>query len=323
MSKIKITAVAFMVVLGVLAGTASAADDVIRLRCGAAGTTTWSYGCSTAISEIVRQADPTLDITVQATAGSTGHYKMFKRGEIDLGTGTTYTDAWAMAGRAPLYKEKFNGEFNTLVMISKAYLEVVVLDDSSIRTMQDLNGKKVFVGDAGSASTQMNVEILDILEINCKRVAVARSEGFEMLKDGRVDVLMQTQGIPYAMILDLASTRKIRHIPFSDEDMSKLKTRPYNATAVITPKDYSFEAKDVQTGSNFQDLNISPKVSNEVAYKLTKTIIENWDKLVAVVPATKKVDPLKDILNASAPIHPGALRYYQERGVVFPKHLLP
>ena len=70
-------------------------NEIIQLKAGGAGTTSWSYSCLVAVSEAIKKFDPTLDLIVQSTPGSTTHYAMLRSGELDLGSGFTPTDYWA------------------------------------------------------------------------------------------------------------------------------------------------------------------------------------------------------------------------------------
>nr|WP_312576128.1 TAXI family TRAP transporter solute-binding subunit [Sedimentibacter sp.] len=297
---------------------------ITQLRVGGAGTTTWSYSCLVAVSEAIKQKDPSIDLVIQSTPGSTTHYAMFKNGELDLGSGYTPTDYWALNGIAPLYDEKYDDCFYTLAPVTVSKTQIIVDKNSSIQSIQDLNGKKVFVGDPGAAATALAVEIVDALQLDIQSIQTDRNEGFEMLKDGRVDAVIQNTGVPYASVLEVASAIPLRIIPFTDEEIETCLARgPYNTVGEITSSDYDFVTEPVKTLTQIQNINISSKVSDDVAYKIAKAISESWDDVVATVPAAGKVSPVEDIDKSVAKIHPGAIKYYEEQGVKIPDKLKP
>jgi TRAP transporter TAXI family solute receptor len=265
-----------------------------------------------------------MDLIVQATPGSTNHYGLFETGDLDAGTGYTPTDYWANEGKPPLFDKPLAGVYYTIAPITISKTHVVVRADSKVKTLTDLNGKKVYLGDPGAASTQMAIALIELLGIKCNPIQTARTEGFEMLKDGRVDVLIQSQGTPYASIIELATATDIRFIPFSDGELKKcIESGPYCFAGEILPSEYSFVKEPVKTLTQVQNINVRATLEDDVVYRLTKDIAECWDEVVKVVPAAGKVNPLKDATMTIAKLHPGAIKYYEENGVAIPAGLKP
>lgn len=306
-------------------GMAASKDKHVWLRAGGAGGNSWAYSCMTAISESIKSVDPDLEMVVQATPGSTTHYGMFAKKSIDVGTGYTPTDWWALKGSPPVFKEGYSGTFYNIAPLGITVTQLVVRDDSSLKTFRDLEGKKVWVGDAGAAMTQMHVRLLADLGLKCDQMQSSREDGFELLKEGRLDALITSNGTPYAYVLELATATKIRFLPFSDEDIAKYsEAGPFSTKGYITDKDYGFVKEPVQTLVQMQNVHVRADLDIDVAYRLTKAIVETWPQVNKIVSATGRVDPLRDTVPyAVVKLHPGAIKYYEERGVTVPAELQP
>lgn len=297
--------------------------ETVQLSCGAAGTTSWVYSCVTAASEILKQYT-NIDLVVQSTPGSTVHYGMIANGEIQMGSGFSPTDYWAWNGIGDLYPQSYKGEFYAIVPLTTSYFYCFVREDSAIQNLSDLTGKTVFVGDPGSASAAGIQDVIKALKMEFKQVSTDRDEGFEMLKDGRVDAAMYIGAAPYSSILSIAADVNLRFIPFTTEEQQKaIQAGPYNFAGSISKDSYDFLTEDVPTLCMIQNLNVDSDMDEALVYEMTKTLVDHWDELVSVVAGAGQVDPLKDINNCIVPIHPGAIRYYEEQGVTIKDSLKP
>ena len=301
-----------------------AAGNEVWLRAGGAGQNSWSYSCMVAVAESIKKSDPGLEIVIQATPGSTTHYGMFDKKSLDVGTGYTPTDYWANNGIPPVFKQSFAGKFYTIAPMTISKTHILVRKDSSIKTLSDLNGKTIYAGDQGAASTQLALSLIKSLNIQGRIVQTDRSEGFEMLKEGRVDALIQSQGAPYAAILELATATDLRFIPFSEAELKKCTDEgPYCFAGAILPTEYSFVTEPIPTLTQVQNINVRATLEDETVYRLTKAIVEAWPMVVNTVAAAGRVDPMKDVTKTVVKIHPGAIRYYEEKGVTIPAELRP
>lgn len=298
-------------------------DGTIQLSCGAAGTTSWVYSCVTAASEILKQ-NSNIDLVVQSTPGSTVHYGMIANGEIQMGSGFSPTDYWAWNGIGDLFPQSYANEFYAIVPLTTSYFYCFVRSDSDIQSMSDLTGRTVFVGDPGSASAVGIQDVIKALKLEMKEVSTDRDEGFEMLKDGRVDAAMYIGAAPYSSILSIAADVDIRFIPLTeDEQKQTIAAGPYNFVGSIPADSYDFIQEDVPTLCMIQELIVDNDMDEDTVYEMTKTLVEHWDDLVSVVSGAGRVNPLVDINNCIVPIHPGAIKYYEEQGITIKPELKP
>jgi TRAP transporter TAXI family solute receptor len=116
----------------------------------------------------------------------------------------------------------------------------------------------------------------------------------------------------------ISSSHPIRFISFTPEEQEKLA---YAFSPIkITSAEYNFVSEPVDTVRDLQTVLVSNKVSDEAVYQITKTVYENWDDVVSVAPAAGKVS-YKDAVYLKVPIHPGAIKYFEEKGVTIPDEL--
>lgn len=303
--------------------TEDPSSEPFTLSVGGAGETSWVYGTLTTISEVIKSGDSSnIDLVVQTTPGSVPHPQLYDQGEIDLGSSTTSVDSWAMEGKEEFYDKSYEGVYGALVPLNKAKLHIVVPKDSDINDINDLQGKKVFTGDPGTSILYTSRDILETLNIEVDDHSMDRDQAFEYLKEGRLDALMFTLGAPYASLLELESSEDVKLVPIPDEDIKTIEdTLPdIKESTFEEGVEYDFVDETVKTVSNIQLLAASSDVPDEEAYEVVKAIWASWDKINEQVPATKLVSE-EDILDMVVPIHPGAVKYYEEIGLEIPDEL--
>lgn len=286
---------------------------VTELRFGGSGTSTWIYGFCVAMSELSNAKLTDVKLNVQATAGSSSHYGMFKKNEIDLGSGSTFIDSLAYAGKGN-FTEKFD-TFSAILPTSISCGHIMTAKESKIDSVKKLEGKKVGIGARGSPTSMMAELILNTLGIKANIVTSTPDEMVEMFKDNRLDAIIYFAGAPNSIFLDIASAREIKFIPLTSEEQQKMAFA--FSPSQITDKDYAFVTTPVPNLIDYQCVLANDNVSDEVIYKIVKAVEDNWGEFAASLPATKKVSA-KDIVNLKTPIHPGAIKYYEEKGIKIP-----
>ena len=165
--------------------------------------------------------------------------------------------------------------------------------------------------------------ILNALGINAQPITSTHQEMIEMIKDGRVDALVYFGGVPYSGILDVASANDIKLVPFTTEEQEiTCREIPSLSPVIIEENGYDFMDGEVPSVKSLQDVLVRSDISEDMVYKITKAAWDNWDELVNVVPSAGTVS-LEDAQNFVVPIHPGALKYYEEQGIKIPDKLKP
>ena len=279
----------------------------IELEVGGSGTGTYIYSLSVAIAEIVNKSSDRIFMNVQETAGSMANYPLMTKGEIQVGTGLDSFDHAALKGEPPF--DAAAPTVRSLMVATYPVGQFLVPANSGIKTMSDLSGKKVAVGQRGSPTSTMVENTFNALGVQAEFVFSTAAEMSELYKDGNCDAVAYFSGVPNSNFLDMLSAKESHFISMSQAEVDKLSSmfNPY----VLTSDVYSTIASDVQTVSDVTTLIISSEIPDDVVYELTKTIWENWDKIVESLPAAGSIS-IEDTVSLKCPIHPGALKYYKE-----------
>ncbi len=277
------------------------------------------YPMGVALSQIFGKAIPDARSTAQVTKASAENLNLLQagRGELALSLGDAVADAWAgdaEAGfKAPLNNLRgFSATYNN-------YIQIVASEDSGIKTLADLKGKRVSVG-AAKSGTELNARaIFKAAGLSYDDLAKTEylpfGESVELIKNRQLDATLQSAGLGVASIRDLASALKIRVVPVPKEVVAKVGSPAY-VPAVIPANTYTGQAEDVATAAIPNFLITHSKVPDDLVYQMTKAMYTNLDTLYAAHNATKPIK-LETALNGMPiPLHPGAERYYREVGLI-------
>jgi TRAP transporter TAXI family solute receptor len=300
---------------------AEAAPDKVRLSIGGASSGTWIYMFCATLSEVWKRYVPDVDVTVLATAGTTANYIPMSEGKLDLAGATTPGDYWAMHGMYFARGKKITN-FCSMLPATIGLTQFFTYADSPIKSYKDLNGKTLQVGARASPTSGISEEICKALGVKPKFIFSTPSEAIEMVKDRRVDAMMYNVGAPWGGLMDAGSARQLKLISMTDAELkSVLKGTPWGFGATIPAKTYPWQTKDIRTFAFLQTVNARPGLAVDIVYKLTKAAWEHWDEVVKAAKAAQWVKP-ENILNMVAPVHPGAAKYYEEKGIKIPERLI-
>ncbi len=207
-------------------------------------------------------------------------------------------------------------------------IQIVVLANSGINSLQDLAGKKVAVGAEGSGTYWNARQILEAAGLWDKIVPEYKkfSEIVEDLKLGNIDAAFLTAGIPTSAVEQLAAQVPVKIIPIPTDIYQKLKQKYPFYTQVVIPKGtYNGVDQDVQTVAVMSMLLVHKDVPKNVVYLMTKILFEHADELKQKVQKQSvQYISLKHALEGlSIPLHPGAYQYYVEQGLNVPDQFKP
>jgi len=206
-------------------------------------------------------------------------------------------------------------------------VQLVTLTESDIHSIADLAGKRVSVGAPGSG-TELNARaLLEANGVSYSDFTPQRlnfNETADAIRDGDIDAGFWSVGPPTSSILNLAATRDIRLIGLSDEEIANAQ----EVEAVFAPYELAagmYDGMDeaVQTIGIPNVLVVNADMDEELAYQLTQLLFENTDELIAVHPAANDTTIEFTMSSTPVPLHPGALRYFEEVGAEIPDRLRP
>jgi len=196
------------------------------------------------------------------------------------------------------------------------FVELLVKNRGNINSVADLKGKRVSVGSPGSGTEVNAQQILEAYGLTFDDLQLQRlsfADSAKAIQDGQLDAAFQTAGAPTAAITELAATTGVKIIPIdADKIASLIEKYPFYVETTIPGNTYQTVPDDVTTVSVRAILVVQSDLSEDLVYKATKALFENVDKL----PAKKEEIKLEGALQGvSLPVHPGAQKYYDEKGV--------
>jgi len=196
----------------------------------------------------------------------------------------------------------------------------VALESSGIKTLADLKGKRVSVGAAGSGTEANARQILEAAGLTYNDIKVqylSFGESASNMKDGNIDAAFNTAGVPTAAIQDLSVSKKMILVPIDKEVAAKLMQKyPFYAVQVIPANTYQGQSQAVTTVAVKSMLAVSSKMPADLVYELLQTMFSNTDRLIAAHAQGKNVKLETALEGMSIPLHPGAEKFYKEKGVL-------
>jgi TRAP transporter TAXI family solute receptor len=312
----------------VVAGCAE--KDTTFVTIGTGGVTGVYYPTGGAISRMVNKKFDTYKIkaTVESTSGSVYNINAVLNGDLEFGVAQSDRQYQAYHGLAEWAESGPRTDLRSVFSVHPEAITLVASEESGIRSVDDLRGKRVNLGNPGSGQLQNSKDVLAAAgiseaEISAEYVKAVEAPG--LLQDGRIDAFFYTVGHPAGNIKEATSGRtKVRLVPIAGPGVAALiKDRPYYAEAKIPHEFYenALNKEDILTIGVKATFVTSKHVASDVVYAITKEVFENLDDFRDLHPAYKVLTEIDMLKGLSAPIHPGALRYYRESGLI--EHIDP
>ncbi len=311
-----------LTLLGVLAAGPATAEDTKFITIGTAGQTGIYYVVGQSICKFVNRNSGThgYRCTAPATGGSIANLNGIAAGDLDLATVQSDWQYHAMKGSSSFSDSGPNEKLRSIFSAHPDVVTVVARADSGIETLADLKGKKVNIGNPGSGSRATAEVLMDTVGISVDDLALASalksSEQSAALCDNKIDAMIFSAGHPVGNIKEATVACDTRFIQVSGDEIDALVEKtPYYAKATIPAGMYRLQPDTIQSYGPLATLVTSSDTDEEAVYQVVKAIFDNFDRFKDLHPAFANLDEQSMIANGTiAPIHPGALRYYKERG---------
>jgi hypothetical protein len=308
-------ALALCVAMLGLASVAMAGEKLILATGGTAGT---YYPYGGAMSKIWNSKIPGMNVTAQATGASVENVRLINKDEVELAMVQSDTIDFAFKAQET-FKEKLT-KMAVVAVLYPELIHIVVRGDLGIQSFSGLRGKKIGVGAPGSGTEANYRQLLDLYKISKDDVSaqyLSFAESADQFKDNRIDAFMVTGGVPTSAIMDVATQRSIKILPIEDTMLSILTNKyPFLSAAVIPANSYKGVTTDVKTAAVNAVLIAHPKLSDDVVYSLTKALFENQAELASAHAKGKVLSLQGAVVGVSIPFHPGAAKYFKEKGVL-------
>ena len=297
------------------------AQEKKQISIGTGGTGGVYYILGGGFAALLSKSIPGLEATAEVTAGSIANLQLIGGGKSEVAF--TMADA---AWDAQNGLDKFKGHqvaLRTLAVFYPNRMHVVTVEGSGVNTFKDLKGKRVSTGAPASGTEITAMRLIEAFgldpnkDMTRERLSVA--ESVSALKDGKIDAFFWVGGVPTPSVSDLAATpgKKIKLIDHGDgvENMRK-KFGPLYVKNHILPNAYPGETRDTTNLDVWNLLVVAEKADEKLVYEITKTLFEKKDELVKVHKDAGFLELSNQATGASPiPFHPGAARYFKEKGI--------
>ncbi len=309
------------VIVVLFCGVSSAwAQKTVRLSIATGGTGGVYYPLGGGMANVLSKYVPYVEATAEVTTASVDNCLLVGQGKAELALIMADTGWDAYMGRAQ-FKEKI--PLRTLAVLYPNNMHIVTLEGKRIEKVSDLKGKRVSTGAPGSGTEVMALRVIEAYGLDpnkdMTRDKLGVSESAGALKDGKIDAFFWVGGLPTAAVTDLGATPGIKMKLIGHADaLPKMREKygPLYVKGIIPPKTYPGQSLDIPITVVWNLLVCHEKMKGDVAHDIVKTLFDHKPELITVHSEAKNITLEPQSAGGSPiPFHPGAIRYFAEKGL--------
>ena len=325
MKKLLAFVMAFMVMGTLFAGcggggdkkaAAPAADGKKFIVIATGGTSGTYYPLGAAVADILNKNVKGANASAQSTGASVANINLLQQGKADIAFVQNDITYYAVNG-TEMFKDKKVSTLKGLATLYPETIQIVTLEKTGIKTLNDVKGKRVAVGAAGSGTEANARQILEAYGITYDDIKVqylSFSEAANALKDGNVDIAFVTAGFPTAAIQDIASQHKVVLVPVdADKADALIKKYPFYTKVTVPAKTYANLDTETAAVAVRCMLVVTDKMDEQTAYGITKAIYTNLDRLKQAHNVASTVSKANALEGMSITVAPGADKFFKEK----------
>ena len=307
--------------VGLLGAGSASAETFITI--GTGGQTGVYYVVGQSICRLVNRgtAEHGIKCTAPSTGGSIANVNAIKAGQMNMGVAQSDVQYNAYNGEAEFEGDKVDN-LRCVFAVHPEPFTVVARKDADVKSFDDLKGKRVNVGNPGSGQLATMEVVLDAKGWTMDDFSLASqlkpAEQASALGDNKVDGIVYTVGHPNGSIQEATTTVEANLVPVTGPEIDKLvEDNPYYSKATIPGGMYRGTDSDTDTFGVKATFVSSTDTDDETIYQVVKAVFDNFDRFKRLHPAFESLEPetmIKEGEGCSAPMHPGAERYYKEQG---------
>lgn len=318
-------AIVFFVTLGIGVGAQAQTQNPVRyVTIGTGGVTGVYYPAGGAICRLVNKGRRTHGIrcSVESTGGSADNIEGIRSADMDFGVVQSDAQYAAVHGAAPYVDKGAFKELRSLFALHPEPFTVVARADAGIKSFDDLKGKRVNIGNPGSGQRGTMEVVMAAkgwtMADFAKTSELRSAEQSKALCDGKIDAMVFTVGHPNASIKEATITCNTVLVNVDGPMIVKLLAdTPYYRATTIPGGMYRGTANDIQTFGVGATVVTSSLVPEDVVYEITKSVFESFSNFQLLHPAFGHLNKSQMVSQGlSAPLHPGAERYFKEVGLL-------
>ena len=275
------------------------------------------YPLGGAIKNLAEKRFPDLSFQVLPGAGI-ANVKAVESGQAQIGLANSVSTVDGINGRPP-FQQKATHICNVATLYPQ-YFQVVTLPEAGITGPADLKGKSLAgqqKGNTGEAITNHMLQAYGYSFEDLSRVSYGSyTDSVTLMKDGNADFFTLGTSIPAGAVMDLASARDIELMPIPDDGLTRMQQfNPGYMRGVIPKGTYPKQTEDVPTVEYATHFIVRCELDEQFIYDLLDSIYGGLDDLGSIVRAVKSITPAKMGRDIGVPMHPGAARWYRDKGV--------
>lgn len=301
-----------------LALTAPAGAADLKMMTGPQGGSWIPLGGQ--LKDIWEKAIPGLAVQVLPGAGI-ANARGVDEGKADVGFGNSISTVDGVGGKPPFPKPTTN--VCNLATLYPQYYQFVVNADSGVNKIADLKGKSITTqqrGNTGELITRQLLEVNGLSYSDVKVSFVGYSDSVNQMKDGHAVAFGLGTQVPAGAVMDLAAARDVMLVDQADSFDKMRKLNPGYTLNTIPKGSYPKQNKDVKVIGYATHIFVSCKLPAEEVYTMTKQIAEHTKTLSTVAKDIGSLDPKGMAADIGVPFHPGAAKFYKEKGITVALH---
>lgn len=299
---------------------AAGADQFITI--GTGGVTGVYYPTGGAICRLVNKdrKEHGIRCSVESTGGSVYNTRTIRQGELDFGVVQSDVQAAGLEGTGAFADDGPYPDLRSLFSVHPEPMHLMTRADAGIGEVADLAGKRVNIGNPGSGTRVLADALMNYHGISPDDFALAAelksSEQSAALCDGKLDAAIWAAGLPNGSSQEATSTCDVRILALEGEGIDRLlaENSAY-AAATIPGGMYPGNPDDIPSWGPKATFVTSADTPDEVVYAVVSAVFDNFEDFKKLHPAFARLDEAEMIVDGlTAELHPGAEKYYMERG---------
>ncbi|MEO6363157.1 MAG: TAXI family TRAP transporter solute-binding subunit [Caldimonas sp.] len=260
-----------------------------------------------------------ISATAEAAGASVGNAKLL--GNKDIESAFVAADILDAAyNGAGQFKDAPLKNLRALGALYPETVQLITRGDSAINSVKDLKGKSISSGSPGSGQYQLLTDLLKVYGMqrsDVKEDLSSFTQAVDKIKDGNLDATLITAGVPTAAVTDFAQSHSLKVVTLAGAEIAALqKQQPYYASVKLPANTYKGQTADVDTLAVMAVWSSHAAVPDDVAYQVVKALYENTAIMGQVHVQGKNIALATATAVGTTPLHPGALKYFKEKGVV-------
>ncbi len=326
----KKSSIILAVLLGLALSLGASAKTFITI--GSGSMTGVYYPVASGIAKLINEnlGSQGIRANARSTGGSAYNVKAIDKGQLQAALAQNDVIYFAYNGLTETFKNNPIKSIRGIATLYPEFLHILAGPDSGIKTLADLKGKKVYVGDIGSGVEQTTKRVFEVAGMSFNDLAQAvhgkPGQAIELLQDGKIDAMFYVVGAKSAAMQQATEIAKAHFVELPLSIISKLTSKyPYYTQIIIPPNTYKGQGLSVATIGVMATFVVRQDVPEDVVYKIAKLLFQDKVKeFSSIHPALGTFfSPQKALNGMTIPLHPGAAKFFKEIGVSIPKLAQP